>query len=199
MSGDTAALLKRLVSDPERLHAVRIALKNSLCRKSLEHYCQTIEIPGAPLNEQDEDCEEFFPVRQPMARHHKLFIAVLEKVETGEIPRAMIFAPPGAAKSSFANVVFATWFMGKQKRRNVISATYGSELARRQGRKSRAIIKQPVYKQIFETELSSDSSAADEWALTNENEYMAGGILTGITGTRADFFDHGPGRGRKKS
>lgn len=181
-------LIARLRANPQLLADAARAARNVLAQKSLEHYCQTIEIPGAPINEEDEDCETFMPVRQSMALHHKLFCNVLEKVESGEIPRAMLFAPPGSAKSTFANVVFATWFMGKKKRRNVISSTYGAELARRQGRKSRSIIRQPIYKEIFKTELSGESSAADEWALTNENEYMAGGILTGITGTRADLL-----------
>jgi predicted phage terminase large subunit-like protein len=43
-----------------------------------------------------------------------------------------------------------------------------------------------MYNRIFNTELSPDSQAADEWALTNGSEWMARGILTGITGNRAD-------------
>ena len=40
--------------------------------------------------------------------------------------------------------------------------------------------------EIFDTALSKESAAADEWALTNGSEYMGAGMLAGITGNRAD-------------
>ena len=100
----------------------------------------------------------------------------------------MIFMPPGAAKSTYASVVFPVWFMGRKKRRNVIVATYASDLARKIGRRARSILRQPAYQEVFGCGLSPESSAADEWALTNENEFMGGGILSGITGNRADLL-----------
>lgn len=90
--------------------------------------------------------------------------------------------------STYASVVFPAWFMGLKPRRNVIVATYASDLARKIGRRMRSVVRQPVYSEIFKTQLSAESSAADEWALDNGNEFMAGGILSGITGNRADGF-----------
>lgn len=54
------------------------------------------------------------------------------------------------------------------------------------GRRTRSIIKQPRYKRVLDTELSTESSAADQFVLTNGSEYMASGLLAGITGNRAD-------------
>lgn len=65
-------------------------------------------------------------------------------------------------------------------------ASYGSDLPKKFGRRARTIVSQPIYKRIFDCSLSEQSSAADEWALTNASEWMARGILTGITGNRVD-------------
>lgn len=94
--------------------------------------------------------------------------------------------PPGSAKSTYSSVVFPTHFLGRFPNSTIIVASYGSELPRRFGRRARGIVTQPLYKRIFDTQLSPDSQASDEWALTNGSEWMARGILTGITGNRAD-------------
>lgn len=53
------------------------------------------------------------------------------------------------------------------------------------GRRTRSIIKQSRYRNIWGAALVSDSNAAQEFALSNGSEYMACGILSGITGNRA--------------
>ena len=47
-------------------------------------------------------------------------------------------------------------------------------------------MRQKIFGEIFRHALSKESAAADEWALTNGSEYMGAGVLTGITGNRAD-------------
>ena len=94
--------------------------------------------------------------------------------------------PPGSAKSTYTSIVLPTHFMGRIPRSSIIVTSYGDVLPRKFGRRARSIIKQPIYKRIFNTELSEESSAVDEWALTNGSEWMAAGIMTGITGNRAD-------------
>jgi predicted phage terminase large subunit-like protein len=158
-----------------------------LARRTLADFCGLIEIPGAPIGD-DDASETFQPIRAPQALHHQLLNGKLEEVEAGTLRRLMVFMPPGSAKSTYASVVFPVWFMGRTRRRNVIVATYASDLARKIGRRARSILKQPVYREVFNTGLSADSSAADEWALDNENEFMGGGILSGITGNRADLI-----------
>src|SRR5579863_9293186 len=44
------------------------------------------------------------------ARHHLKIIDKLEKIATGEIDRLMILAPPGSAKSTYATVLFPSWW-----------------------------------------------------------------------------------------
>ncbi|MCX4025064.1 phage terminase large subunit [Endozoicomonas sp. SM1973] len=151
---------------------------------SLDAYCRFIEIPGVPLT--DDDCECFYPDTVEPAEHHQLINKTLEQVEQGSIKRVMLFMPPGSAKSTYASVVFPTWFMGRNPRKNIISTSYGSDLAKKFGRKCRAITRSEQFKTIFNAELNQDNQAVDNWSLTNSATYMAGGILSGITGNRAD-------------
>jgi predicted phage terminase large subunit-like protein len=155
-------------------------------RDDLNAYCRYIEIPGVPINEDDPDCEQFYPDNVTPAAHHELLNHALMKVEAGEIRRLMVFMPPGSAKSTYGSVSFPTWFMGRKRGRNVICASYGSDLAKRFGRKCRQITRSKRYLGVFDTELVADNRAADDWSLTNESTYKAGGILSGITGNRAD-------------
>lgn len=165
------------------------AAQCELARRNLADFCGIIDIPGAPVDE-DPDYEGllYAPIRATPALHHKILIEKLEAVERGDLKRLMVFMPPGSAKSTYASVVFPVWFMGRKKRRNVIVATYASDLARKIGRRARSILKQRVFQEVFGETLSQDVGAADEWALTNENEFMGGGILSGITGNRADLI-----------
>lgn len=144
-------------------------------------------MPGAPISEQ-EDEEDFKPVETVLAQHHELILAATQRCIERHSGRTMLFLPPGSAKSTYATVVGPTWAMGTKPGFRVIGVSYGSDLARKFGRRMRSIAKQPAFQNLFKTALSADSSAADEWALANGAEYMGGGILSGITGNRADFI-----------
>lgn len=112
----------------------------------------------------------------------------------------MLFLPPGSAKSTYATVVAPTWAMGARPGFKVIGISYGSDLSRKFGRRMRSIVRQGSYASLFDTGLSAESSAANEWALTNGSEFMGGGILSGITGNRADFMPiDDPIKGRQEA
>jgi hypothetical protein len=98
----------------------------------------------------------------------------------------MFLMPPGSAKSTYCSVVLPTWCMGRRPGCRIILASYGSDLARNHGRRARQIVRSPAYRLIFGTTLSGEASAADAWSLANGSEFMAGGILSGMTGHRAD-------------
>lgn len=94
--------------------------------------------------------------------------------------------PPGSSKSTYTSIVFPTYYLGRFAKQSIILTSYGSDLPRKFGRKARSIVRQPIYKRIFNTELLAESQAADEWSLTNGSDWLAQGILSGITGNRAD-------------
>ncbi len=148
----------------------------------------------------DPDEWLFHPIETGLAAHHVYMLNVMERVISGELPRAMFFLPPGSAKSTYGSVVSPTWAMGKYPGLKIILASYGSDLARRHGRRARQIAKSEHFKALFSTQISQDTSAADEWALTNGSEYLACGILSGITGHRAQgIIIDDPIKGRQEA
>jgi predicted phage terminase large subunit-like protein len=175
-----------LTLDEKREYLALLEAKRSrIAQRSLEAFARSIEIPGTPIQ---EDGDEFYPDKVVPAAHHRLILDVLEKVDSGEIPRAMFFLPPGSAKTTYATVVFVPWFMGRHPNSNTIVASYGSELAKKFSRKARSIVKSSEYQTIFGATLAGGNTAVDDWSMTNGATYMAGGILSGITGNRADLL-----------
>ena len=94
--------------------------------------------------------------------------------------------PPGSAKSTYTSIVFPVHVMGRFAGRQVLVASYGALCRASSAAGRAAIIRQETYRGIFNTALSKESAAADQFALTNGSEYMGAGILAGITGNRAD-------------
>jgi predicted phage terminase large subunit-like protein len=140
----------------------------------------------------------FEPIESSVARHHEIMLGALQEVADGSLRHVMMLLPPGSAKSSYTSVVFPTYYLGKNPGSKIILTSYGSDLARRLGRKARAIVQSSAYRPIFGCTLSTATSAADEWALSNGSEYMSAGILSGITGSRCQGLTiDDPFRGRQ--
>lgn len=148
-----------------------------------------VDIPTVPISDdEEEDVFETLAIDQ-LALHHDILLDTLQKCADGIYPNVMVLMPPGSAKSTYVDVVFVPWFMARKTRQNVILTSYGSDLARKQGRRARQLVKSKSFGNLFGgVDLSKESSAADEWSLTNGSEYMAGGILSGVTGNRADLL-----------
>lgn len=162
-----------------------MAARRELARRSLCDFSCLVDIPTVPLS--DEADEDSFSILKldKLAAHHALLMSKLQGVENGTIPNLMVLMPPGSAKSTYSDVVFVPWYMARQPRRNVILASYASDIAKKQGRRARQLIQSRSFFNLMGESLKDDQKAADEWALTNGSEYMAGGLLSGLTGNRA--------------
>ncbi|MGZ3324426.1 MAG: phage terminase large subunit [Xanthobacteraceae bacterium] len=171
-------------SSPLQQAAAKELLIRRRARDNILHFVNAIDVPGRPLGD-DPDSEAFEPVETTIAHHHRLLLEKLDEVSKTPHGRMMIFMPPGSAKSTYASVVFPSKYLGEQGGRKLILASYGDDLARKMGRRTRSIIKQRRYAGIWGCSLTAESSAAQEFALTNGSEYMSCGILSGITGNRA--------------
>ena len=119
------------------------------------------------------------------APHHELIANKLEEVERGECKRLMIFMPPRHGKSELASRRFPAWFLGRNPNRNIIAASYNSDLATDFGREVRNIVNDNRYSTLFETELAGDSAAANRWHTEQGGAYVAAGIGTAVTGRGA--------------
>lgn len=175
--------------------AAQEVLRREEGRESLVAFARQIDIPGKPLAG-DED--RFGVIETPMAAHHTLLCNTIQQVIETKGGRAMIFLPPGSAKSTYGSVVGPVWAMGRNPRTQIILTSYADELAIKHSRRARQIAASTRFREIFDTTLASGQSAADQWTLGNESEYMASGILAGVTGNRADgLVIDDPIRGRE--
>jgi predicted phage terminase large subunit-like protein len=123
------------------------------------------------------------------AEHHYKIAAALEAVEDGTIKRLMIFMPPRHGKSELASRSFPAWFLGRNPSKQIIAASYNSELAGDFGREVRNIVNSPDFQNVFgDVKLSQDSQAADRWHTNKQGSYVAAGVGTAITGRGADVL-----------
>lgn len=127
------------------------------------------------------------PVYIP-AGHHQRIAAKLEAVERGEIDRLMIFMPPRHGKSELASKRFPAWCLGRDPKRQIIAASYNSDLASDFGRNVRNIVAAPEFGQVFSgVSLASDSQAANRMNTNRGGTYVAAGVGTAVTGRGADI------------
>jgi len=109
-------------------------------------------------------------------------------VERGEIDRLMIFMPPRHGKSELASKRFPAWCLGRNPRRQIIAASYNSDLASDFGRNVRNIVAAPEFAQVFSgVSLAPDSQAANRMNTNRGGTYVAAGVGTAVTGRGADI------------
>jgi predicted phage terminase large subunit-like protein len=166
-----------------------LAARRELARRSLRDFTCMVDIPTIPAGEADDaESDAFETVHiDRLVAHHDLLLGGLQDVADKKY-NLMVLMPPGSAKSTYTDVVFVPWFLARKPRQQVILGSYASSIARKQGRRARTLVKSKGFCELFpDAGLSNESSAADEWALNNGSEFMAGGLLSGITGNRADL------------
>lgn len=110
----------------------------------------------------------------------------LEEVERGENDRLMIFMPPRHGKSELASKRFPAWCLGRNPKRQIIAASYNSDLANDFGRNVRNIVAEPEFRQVFpDVALAPDSQAANRMNTNHGGAYVAAGVGTAVTGRGA--------------
>jgi len=122
------------------------------------------------------------------APHHTLIAEKLEAVGRGEIKRLMICMPPRHGKSELASRRFPAWYLGQNPDRQIIAASYNSDLSNDFGREVRNIVASPEFRNLFPVELAQDSKAANRWHTNAGGMYVAAGVGTAITGRGADVL-----------
>lgn len=150
---------------------------------------------------EEADVVELYPQQLELADHHQLMLEVMQALVEEEpivgplangfegryADGAIFMLPPGSAKSSFMSVVTPAFVLGKYDGLDVISLSYGADLARRFGRRVRHIARSERYARQFGTTITADNQAVDQWSLENGSSYKAAGMLGGVTGNRADL------------
>ena len=121
------------------------------------------------------------------ADHHKRIADGLEALARGDIDRLMVFMPPRHGKSELASRRFPAWFLGHNPTKQIIAASYNSDLAADFGREVRNIVASEEYSRLFDVALAADSKAANRWHTNKGGIYVAAGVGTAITGRGADI------------
>lgn len=112
-----------------------------------------------------------------------------EQVANQESPRLMLFMPPRHGKSTLASVAFPAWHLGRHPDHEFISCSYSGSLAMNFSRKVRQLLREPVYKNVFEkSRLDKDSQSVESWQTTRGGGYVAAGVGGGITGKGANIL-----------
>jgi predicted phage terminase large subunit-like protein len=120
------------------------------------------------------------------AGHHERIAEKLEAVERGEIDRLMIFMPPRHGKSELASKRFPAWCLGRDPKRQIIAASYNSDLANDFGRNVRNLVAEPEFSEVFRgVTLAPDSQAANRMNTNHGGTYVAAGVGTAVTGRGA--------------
>ena len=121
-----------------------------------------------------------------MAKHHKLMAQHLDAVATGKTKRLMLMLPPGSAKSTYASILFAEYFLGCNPEMSVVAGSHTAELAERFGRRVRNHFSDEVHAALFNNKVADDNSSAGRWSTNEGGEYYACGVGGSVTGRRAD-------------
>ena len=114
--------------------------------------------------------------------HHKRIADKFDRLAKGEIKRLIINMPPRHTKSEFGSYLLPAWMVGRNPKLKIIQSTNTTELSVRFGRKAKALMDSPEYKQVFKTRLNPDSQAAGKWETEQGGEYYAAGVGSAITG-----------------
>jgi hypothetical protein len=179
-------------------------LRRTRARASLLEFSQSIDIPGVPLLDVEDEEDErghlknrfedtpvaYLPVEERLAPHHALMMRKIQACIETKRGRQILLLPPGTGKSTYASVIGPAWAMGRKPNTQVILASYATGIAAKQSRKVRAICRDPRYVAIWKGRpiLADDQRAVDDWSLTNGSSYLAAGMLAGITGNRCDLL-----------
>ena len=130
----------------------------------------------------------FMQIEPEPADHHILLLGTLQKVIDGEIPRLMVFMPPGMAKSTYCTILTPAYFLGIFPDKRVICASYDSELSTDFAGKVKKIVSEhDNYRQLFPgRSLAADTRAKGHWNLKGfKGGLYATGVNSAVTGRRA--------------
>ena len=120
--------------------------------------------------------------------HHKIINKKFNDLAKGKIKRLIINMPPRHTKSEFASFLLPAWMIGKNPQLKIIQATHTADLAIDFGRKTKNLVDDSDYQQVFDKRLMEDRQAAGKWKTEQGGEYFAAGVGGAITGRGADLL-----------
>ena len=122
---------------------------------------------------------------------HVELAGILDKLEKNTLgyDHILITMPPRHSKSTYSTDLFPCYFMGRDPRRFVMSASYSASLAENFGANIKNRIISKRFQQVFpEMRLSQDTQAKSDWATTAGGRYLALGMEGAASGRPANLL-----------
>jgi predicted phage terminase large subunit-like protein len=131
-----------------------------------------------------------FPIVAPEGEllrnwHVEALTYALECVRRGEIRRLIITVPPRSLKSICTSVALPAFALGHDSTRKFICVSYAHSLAEKHANDCRALMRSPMYQEVFRTRISPEKDTQLEFATTAGGFRLTtsvGGTLTGRGG-----------------
>ncbi len=118
--------------------------------------------------------------------HHDVICRELMALESRQIERLLIEAPPRHSKTILTSTLFAAWYMGRNPTHEVVLATYSQERADDLGKALRDVLRLEAYRSIFPgIALRRDSQSVSELVLESGGSMHAVGVGGALTGRGA--------------
>jgi predicted phage terminase large subunit-like protein len=97
--------------------------------------------------------------------------------------------PPRMLKSHAASVAFVAWILGHRPSSEIITASYGQDLADKHARDCRTLINSRFFQSLFPgTVLSQDKRAVNDFMTTEQGSRMSTSVGGVLTGRGADYL-----------
>lgn len=120
---------------------------------------------------------------------HEEICRALDEVVSGDCRRLILTMPPRHGKSELVSRRLPAFFLGHHPGAQIISTSYGFELAKVFSRDVRRIMQGETFAALFpETTLAPDSNAIERWETAQGGAYLAQGVGGSITGHGADLL-----------
>ncbi len=117
--------------------------------------------------------------------HH--FIARRLEQAAKEPTRLILTMPPQHGKSRLVAQEYASWRLGQDPKRQIVVASYGSDLSKKSSRAARSRLLTPEYKFLFpQTIITRGDSAAGSWRTLQGGSMRAVGVEGTLTGHACD-------------
>ncbi|WP_415783236.1 phage terminase large subunit [Alkalicoccus chagannorensis] len=121
--------------------------------------------------------------------HHHLLASYLDEFVFGDIDRLMVFMPPRYGKSELVSRRLPSFIFGNDPEAQIISASYGSDLASRMNRDVQRIVDSPTYHDLFPQTTLNDSNVRS----VANGSYLRNSDIFEIVGHRGTYKSSGVG------
>ena len=120
--------------------------------------------------------------------HLDLVADRLMQLAKGEISRLLICVPPRSLKSLLCSVIYPAWLMGRNDAERLLCISYAQPLAEDFARQCRQLMLSRFYHSAFDTRLSTDRRAVEQFETTGGGGRIASSVHGTVTGRGGDFI-----------